>query len=640
MLAVNGLFGWIQANDRRSIALFGGFALALQLAAALTLYLPLAGFDETHAPFLNWDGYAVRYVPLVALAAAAIFALQMAWHVHSVRRVAAFDFVDHQEEPRLCDIVEALAIARGLPTPYVGVIDSAALNAFACGIRQGDAVVVVTRGLIAGLDDEELAAVVAHELAHIGNGDIRLMAAANICLSILRRLMLPRRPKPVNPLIELIGLPLVIFVAPPLFVAVMILAFLSQCAVRAGHGVRALIGASREFVADAAAVEATQNPAALVSALKKIEGRSRIAGLPALHESMMIDGAAAGPYATHPSIGQRVKALIAVTGSMALIAPSRRDTRRTDVRGQGFGRRSPGHPAQEAPAHDGRFDVGDGRNWLGLSRMATLGAAVGLIAFVGWRGAQLHDPRRLLAEFDPRPATAVGVVVSRNAVCGLGQMVGRPMCAPDEMDRLTRRYASQPGALGRMFASMASEADMRYRGYDGTLRDSAPAEMVVAEEKAKRCFVTDSYVVGQFGLHPVVPGDHPDDKFAIDHWIDAGDVRAQAVVRTADHPDVALAGYLAERKERLRMVHAYFAAPGLTYALSHFDGGDHPAAVAVLRRRLQDPAYVAALAPIARAEMQLLAEAPDAFVPCRARVGAGGPVARTSTGSPDPSNVK
>ncbi len=622
MFAVNGLFGWIRANDRRSVLLFGGFILALQLAAALTLYLPLAGLDESHAPFLNWGGYAVRYVPLVALAAAAIFALQMAWYVRAVRRTMDFDFVDHQDEPRLCDIVEALAITRGLPAPYVGVIESVALNAFACGVRQSDAVVVVTRGLINGLDDEELAAVVAHEFAHIANGDIRLMAAANICLSMLRRLVLPRRPKAVNPVIELIGLPVVLLVAPPLFVAVMIVAFLSQCAVRAGHGVRALIGASREFVADAAAVEATQNPAALVSALKKIEGRSRIAGLPALHEAMMIDGAAAGPYATHPAIGQRVKALIAVTGSVALISPSRRDTRQTDVRGKTFGRRAAEAPTQEASTPAARFDGGDGRNWLGLSRTATLGAAVGLIAFVGWRGAQLQDPRRVLAELDPRPATAVGVVVGRNAVCGLGQMVGRRMCAPDEMDRLAKRYASQPGALGRMFASMASEAETRYRSYDGVLRDSAPSQMIVAEVKARRCFITDNYVVGQFGLHPVVPGELADDSFAIDRWLASGDISAQVVAQAADHPDAALAGYVTERKERLRMVHAYFGAPGLAYGLSHFDGGDHPAALAALRRRLQDPSYVAALAPVARAEMQLLAEAPDSFVPCRARVGA------------------
>ena len=65
------------------------------------------------------------------------------------------------------------------------MIESPALNAFAWWTRQHYAVVVVTSGLIDGLDDEELAAVAAHELAHVANGDIRLMAAANICLVML-----------------------------------------------------------------------------------------------------------------------------------------------------------------------------------------------------------------------------------------------------------------------------------------------------------------------------------------------------------------------------------------------------------------------------------------------------------------------
>ena len=102
-----------------------------------------------------------------------------------------FRFVDDQDEPRLCRIVEPLIIAAGLPTPYVGVIDTPALNAFACGIRQKDAVLVFTRGLIDGLDDDELAAVAAHEIVHIKNGDIRLIAATNVCLDTLN-LLQPR----------------------------------------------------------------------------------------------------------------------------------------------------------------------------------------------------------------------------------------------------------------------------------------------------------------------------------------------------------------------------------------------------------------------------------------------------------------
>ncbi|MEO6339703.1 MAG: M48 family metalloprotease [Caulobacteraceae bacterium] len=615
MFAVNGLFGWTRANDRRSMLLFGGFVVALQLAAAVVLYLPLAGLDEAHAPFLHWGGYALRYTPLVALAAAGVFALSMFWHVHSVRRVIPFTFVDNDDEPRLCDIVEPLAIGMGLPAPYLAVIESPALNAFACGIRQGDAVVVVTRGLLNALDDEELAAVIAHELAHIANGDIRLMAAANVCLGMLRRMVMSKA-KRAHPLMEMVGLPLVLFMAPPVFVAVLMLAFLSQCALRAGHLVRSLIGASREFVADAAAVEATQNPAALVSALQRIEGRSRIAGMLPMQEAMMIDGAAAGPFATHPSIAARVKAMIAMTGSMALIAPTRRDTRQAAAPTGSFGRRAAAHAVAGGviEAQPERADPTEGRNWLGLTPVATIGAVLGVVLFVGWRGAELRDAGRVLAEFGPRPASALFVAVGRNTVCGLSAAVHAPACAPGEMARVTKRFAHEPGRIGQLFTAMEHEGET-FRSAGVT--DSAPADEIAAEVKAKRCFVTDSYTVGQFGLHPVVPGGQTEE-YSIDRWLASGDDSARAVIAAAARPDAALAAYLTVRKERVRIVHPYFGEPGLAYALQRFGGGEHAAAVAILRQRLADPAFVKALGPAARAEMRLLAEAPDAFIPCRA----------------------
>lgn len=619
MFSVNGLFGWVRANDQRSILLFGGFLVALQAAAAIALYLPLAGLDEGHAPFLNWGGYLVRYVVPVALAGTAVFAVMMLWHVHSVRRVVAFVFVDNTDEPRLCEIVETLAIGMGLPAPYVAVIETTAMNAFACGIRRGDAVVVVTRGLVDGLDDEELAAVIAHELAHIANGDIRLMAAATVCLAMLRRLTVGKL-RYSHPVIEAAGTALVVFVVPPVFVAVLILAFLGQCALRAGHLVRSMIGASREFVADAAAVEATQNPAALVSALKRIDGRSRIPGMSPLQESMMIDGAATGAYATHPTISARVKAMIAVTGSMALIAPSRRDTRQArPAAPETFGRRT---AIQDTPAPEPvPTGTGDGRNWLGLTPAATLGAALGAALFIGLQGAKTGDVGRVLAEFDPRPATAVFVGVSRNAVCGLSTAVGRPLCEKGEMQRINRRFAGTPGVIGQMFKTMEADGKMRFRSSDGALRDDAEAEAIAAETTARRCFVTNTYSVGGFGLHPVVPGPQPEtENYSIDRWLRTGNTSAQAVAAAADRPDAALADYLKTRKERLRMVHAYFGQPGLDYALQHFGSADHATAIAILQQRLADPAYVASLRPQPRAELQLLAKAPDDFIPCRARL--------------------
>src|SRR4051794_1637605 len=340
-MRVNGLYGYVRSNDARSLALFAGFVAAFHLLAMLALVVPLAMFDPDHAPLYGWTGYLVRWVPIVTVIGAILFAVQMAWHVRTVRRRTDFRFVDDHDEPRLCRIVEPLVIAAGLPTPYVGVIDSPALNAFACGIRQKDAVLVFTRGLIDGLDDDELTAVAAHEIIHIKNGDIRLIAATNVCLDTLKLLEVRRRTERVKRIHEACMLPFMAWLMPVLLVFVLVVMFLRRLAVDGAHLARLLISSAREFIADAEAARLTQNPAALVSALQRIEGRSVIPGLEAGQDAMMIDGAHEGAFATHPTIGERVAAIISVTGAMALLAPGRRDTRSAGLNArEGFARRS------------------------------------------------------------------------------------------------------------------------------------------------------------------------------------------------------------------------------------------------------------------------------------------------------------
>ena len=207
----------------------------------LALIVPLAMFDPEHAPLYGWTGYLVRWVPIVTVIGALLFAVQMAWHVRTVRRRTDFRFVDDHDEPRLCRIVEPLAIAAGLPTPYVGVIDSPALNAFACGIRQKDAVLVFTRGLIDGLDDDELAAVAAHEIIHIVNGDIRLIAATNVCLDTLSCCSRGPARSACNRIWEACTLPILALVLPMMVVLVLVVMFLRRLAVDGSHLTRLLI---------------------------------------------------------------------------------------------------------------------------------------------------------------------------------------------------------------------------------------------------------------------------------------------------------------------------------------------------------------------------------------------------------------
>ena len=184
MLPVNGFYGHIRSNDLRSMAMFAGFAIAFQVMAAALLFFPLIFLDTRHSA-LHPSAYLERYVPAVFVASLAIFLLRFIRHVARVRATIAFTDVNRRTEPRLVNIVETLAITAGLPAPRVGVLESPALNAFACGLTPASAIVVVTRGLLDTLSDAELAAVVAHEVAHIRHGDIRVMAAANVLMENL-----------------------------------------------------------------------------------------------------------------------------------------------------------------------------------------------------------------------------------------------------------------------------------------------------------------------------------------------------------------------------------------------------------------------------------------------------------------------
>jgi len=111
-----------------------------------------------------------------------------------------------------------------------------------------------------------------------------------------------------------------------------------------GFASRLLISSAREFIADAEAVRLTQHPSAFVSALRRIEGNGALPGLKFEQDAMMFVGTAKGWLATHPSIMDRVQAIVATTGQMALDARPQRDTRaETGFRSGGFGRAAEGY---------------------------------------------------------------------------------------------------------------------------------------------------------------------------------------------------------------------------------------------------------------------------------------------------------
>ena len=612
-MRVNGLYGHVRSNDVRSVVLFAGFVAAFHLLAMLALLVPLAMVDPGHAPLYGWTGYLVRWVPIVTVAGAVLFAVQMAWHVRTVRRMTDFRFVDDWDEPRLCRIVEPLAIAAGLPTPYVGVIDSPALNAFACGIRRKDAVLVFTRGLIDGLDDDELAAVAAHEIVHVVNGDIRLIAATNVCLDTLK--LVQRRPsaRRVNKLQWASTLSLQAMLVPILLVLTVVVLYLRRLALDGSHLTRLLIASAREFIADAEAARLTQNPAALVSALRRIEGQSFIPGLAAGQDAMMIDGAHEGAFATHPTIADRVAAIVSVTGSMALIAPARRDTRPPELRaGEGFGRRLPTglqaaflQTRQGATAAFARVASDSNEfNRLGLPREMSAGVIAAVAVFLWAHSADLGNPAALVRAFDPAAMRTMFKRAGEAERCqrqGIAWLTG---------------LAEKPTACGDMDKMLAGHPD----------KDVLIAKLEEPrglEVRQQRCFQTDDYAVGDRGLHAVTEEPGEGETVSLPRYLALGDAAARRVVESGSFElDDVIVAYFHARKTFGEAIHRYFGDPGLQVAAARYAGREHHTAITRLQGRLAIggiEAFASALSPLERAELQVLAANPQDFVSCVAR---------------------
>lgn len=205
-------------------------------------------------------------------------------------------------------ITENLSIANGTPMPKVYVTDSPSPNAFATGRDPDHAVVCATTGLLNKLNRTELEGVIAHELSHVKNYDIRLMMIVSILigtLSILinfatQSMFFGRdrdREEGGSPILAIIGLILIIF-AP-------IIAQLIQLA----------ISRRREFFADASAVKLTRQPQGLIDALKKISAdpnplQTASTATASLYISNPFkNNKIAKLFSTHPPIEERIKAL-------------------------------------------------------------------------------------------------------------------------------------------------------------------------------------------------------------------------------------------------------------------------------------------------------------------------------------------
>jgi hypothetical protein len=415
----------------------------------------------------------------------------------------------------------------------------------------------------------------------------------------------------------------------------LVIMFLRRLAVDGSHLARLLIASAREFIADAEAARLTQNPAALVSALRRIEGHSVIPGLAAGQDAMMIDGAHEGAFATHPTIADRIAAIISVTGSMALIAPARRDTRQASAQ-EGFGRRpAPGLEAalllrerQRAAGAAALARVSSGEyNRLGLTPELTVGAVAAIAVFLWAHSADLRNPAALVEALDPAPMRTLFAMGREHAKClrqGIAGQIGQSAEPADcsGLDTMLAEHKGDAGLIGKIAKSMTEPAEGMYAPSPGTFTTVTPPAVRLAEIQRARCFQTGPYSVGDRGLHSVT--EEPRGDISLPRYLALSDDAARRVTDASPAArDKALLDYYGSRKTLGEVIHRFFGDPGLQVAAARHAGSEHQAAVALLRERLTDPSFSLPLNPLTRAELELLAAAPLDFVSCIARRAQG-----------------
>jgi heat shock protein HtpX len=319
-MAAYGLYSHIQSNRRRSVALLVAlFFLVYVLIYAGALTAEALSIDADLDTLMQraWSDL-VSAAPLATLGTALWIVIAYFFHQSLIDALTGGREVSRADAPRLYNLLENLCISRGITMPKLKLMESEALNAFATGMSRKQYAITVTSGLLDRLDDAEVESVLGHELTHIRNGDVRMMVIAVIiagAISFFAELFFrlwfyngfslrggrssdDRRGG---------GAALAILIAIALIVVAYLLSFI----------IRLALSRSREILADAGSVELTKNPDAMISALRKIEGRGELPGATSAVMEMCLDNPREGfgeLFDTHPSVERRVAALVKFAG--------------------------------------------------------------------------------------------------------------------------------------------------------------------------------------------------------------------------------------------------------------------------------------------------------------------------------------
>jgi heat shock protein HtpX len=369
-MAAYGLYTHIAANKTRSMVLLASlFLLVYVIVYAGALIIEVVHYAGAPADYYLRAALRdlIRSLPFSTGAVALWIVIAYFFHQKIIDAVTGGTDVTRREQPRLYNLLENLCISRGIPMPKLKIVDSEALNAYATGLNPKQYAVTVTTGLLNALDDQEIEAVLGHELTHIRNGDVQMMVIAVVIAGVvgffaelLFRVFFnfgnygwgwsygrgsswsssgssssPSDSGSSGDRKSSSGGAAILIII--LAVALIVLASaLSQF-------VRLALSRSREYLADAGSVELTKNPDAMISALRKIEGRGELPGATSAVMELCLDNPREGfadLFATHPSVEARVHALVKYAGGhymgpLALPSPKETPDQPTDQPGSG-----------------------------------------------------------------------------------------------------------------------------------------------------------------------------------------------------------------------------------------------------------------------------------------------------------------
>ena len=306
-----GLQSQIRRNNTNSVLILLMFPLVFYGLTWLFLLFTSMQMEREQMGLINVNRTFLSTIPWITIGVAVWFLIAWFSHTSIINSATNSKPLERKENKRVYNLVENLCISAGMQMPKVNIIEDDSLNAFASGINEKTYVVSLSRGIIDKLQDDELEAVIAHELTHIRDRDVRLMIISIVFVGIfgfitemlfrsMRFGSIGRGKKEGGGIIIALFLALFGYLLASLF--------------------RFALSRKREYLADAGSAELTRRPLSLASALRKVSADPTIEAVKRKDVAQMfienpqegeekVRFSFANLFATHPPILKRIQIL-------------------------------------------------------------------------------------------------------------------------------------------------------------------------------------------------------------------------------------------------------------------------------------------------------------------------------------------